>query len=113
LTLNAQVETAAQTWKYQLLGGAFSSLLGPDGANWISYKPSGGSNGSYRGVPNLYNGKDKAGAPCCLHPGDNNTKTVLLRGGGSDAPLRVSLESTVARKSLRNPPVACDFWVFF
>ena len=93
-----QIATAAQTWKYQLLGGGFSSLLGPDGANWISYKPSGGSNGSYRGVPNLYNGKDKAGAPCCLHPGDSNTRTRLLR----DGPLRVSLESAVVNRTLNH-----------
>ncbi len=97
-----QVSTAAQTWKYQLLGGAFSSLLGPDGANWISYKPEGGSNGSYRGVPNLYNGKDTAGGPCCLHPGDNNAVTELLRDG-QDTPLRVSLTSTVANATAAHP----------
>ena len=92
------ISTHAQAWKYQLLGGAFSSLLGPDGKNWISYKPSGGSNGSYRGVPNLYNGKDRAGGSCCLHPGDNNSRTAMLRGG-RDAPIRVRLESTVANNT--------------
>jgi hypothetical protein len=46
-----QVNTPGATWLYHKLGAGFSSLLDPDGLDWLSYRPGGGSAGEYRGIP--------------------------------------------------------------
>ena len=48
-----QIETPSATWIYHQQGAGFASLLDPDGADWISYRPGGRAAGEFRGIPNL------------------------------------------------------------
>ncbi len=48
-----KIATPGGTYLYHKQGGGFASLFDADGNDWISYRPSGGSAGHYRGIPNL------------------------------------------------------------
>lgn len=51
--LTCRIGTPGATWFYQNDAGGFSSLLDADGTDWLSFHPFGGSDGIYRGIPNL------------------------------------------------------------
>lgn len=78
---------ASATWYYHIEGGGFASLEDRDGNDWLGYHPYGGSDGRYRGIPNL-------GHPGNIfHPG-------VPEGSGegdsdivSEGPLRVKIAS--------------------
>ncbi len=78
-----RVETESATWVFQRAGAAFASLIDRDGADWISYRPTGGADGKYRGIPNLIHPEGD------FHPGGEGSTTELLE----DGPLRVRLTS--------------------
>ena len=80
------IKSAAQTFKYEKTAGAFSSLEDPAGADWIDNHPTGGSAGSYRGVPNFERGND-----CCYHPQMTSNIYNPLPSG----PVRQSWRATV------------------
>ena len=61
-----KIETPAATYVFQKAAGGFSSLLDPDGNDWISFKPGGGPAGEYRGIPNLVHPEG------FFHPGSAN-----------------------------------------
>jgi hypothetical protein len=67
-----RIETPAATYVYHRYGGGFASLIDPEGNDWISYRPTGGSAGHYRGIPNL---------GVCGHPGYTNAETRVLAAG--------------------------------
>ncbi len=48
-----RIETPACTYLYHIEGCGFASLLDRDGHDWISYRPTGGEYGHYRGIPNM------------------------------------------------------------
>jgi hypothetical protein len=48
-----RIETPAGVYLYHKLGAGFASLFDKDGHDWLSYRPTGGSAGNYRGIPNL------------------------------------------------------------
>lgn len=75
-----QVVTPSAIYYYQKEGAGFSSLLDPDGNDWINYHPEGGSAGHYRGIPNLGE---------CGHPGYTNSWSRLESCG----PLRARIHS--------------------
>jgi hypothetical protein len=75
-----RVDTPAATYIYHRYGAGFASLIDAAGNDWISYAPTGGSAGHYRGIPNL-------GA--CGHPGYTNAETRVAAAG----PLVVTLRS--------------------
>jgi len=75
-----QIVTPGATYYYQKQGGGFSSLLDPEGRDWINHHPGGGSAGEYRGIPNLGE---------CGHPGYTNATSRLASGG----PLRARIVS--------------------
>ena len=67
-----RVETRAATYLYDPVAGGFSSILDPDGNDWVAYKdqpwgkyPASAAS-SYRGLPNLVFGGEDDGAG---HPG--------------------------------------------
>ena len=76
------IESQNATYYYHKECAGFSSLEDADGNDWISYAPSGGSAGDYRGIPNLGD---------WAHPGRDalNPGSELLSGG----PVRVRIRS--------------------
>lgn len=87
-----RIRTPASTWVYHLEGAGFCSLFDPKGHDWISYRPEGGADGPYRGIPNaVFRG---AQAPNChFHPGHSGTRgsTTAI---SLEMPDRVVVEST-------------------
>lgn len=78
-----RITTQNAIYYYSKAGAAFSSIVDADGRDWISYRPSGGSAGSYRGIPNM------AFPGGCFHPGATDCTTRLLSRG----PVKVHLHS--------------------
>ncbi len=81
-----RIDTPAATWYYHKAGGGFASLIDPGGRDWIGFGPTGGSDGAYRGIPNLVH---PAGY---FHPGGDGCDSRVV--DASDA--RVVIESTAA-----------------
>lgn len=48
-----RISTAAYTAVYHLEGCGLAGLWDRDGKDWITYRPSGGEYGHYRGIPNM------------------------------------------------------------
>lgn len=67
-----KIATPSATYVYHKQGAGFASLIDRDGADWISYRPSGGSAGRYRGIPNL---------GVCGHPGYTNSVSRVINNG--------------------------------
>jgi hypothetical protein len=70
-----QVQTSAATLIFHKQGGGFASLIDADGDDWISYRPQGGSDGKYRGIPNIKHPDDY------FHPGATNARSQLMHAG--------------------------------
>lgn len=83
---SVRIVTPAGTWIYHEQGAGFASLIDADGNDWISYHPKGGSDGKYRGIPNLVH---PAGH---FHPGSKTGKTMIV----AQTPAKVSIESQSA-----------------
>jgi hypothetical protein len=81
-----RIATPAGTWIYHEKGAGFASLIDGDGNDWISYHPKGGSDGKYRGIPNLVH---PAGY---FHPGRKQCQTQIIE----QADDHVALESRSA-----------------
>ncbi|MEO1064752.1 MAG: hypothetical protein AAFZ07_25320 [Actinomycetota bacterium] len=79
-----RVDTPVADWFYDLNGGGFTSLLDADGNDWIDWHPTGGSAGSFRGIPNLVHPDGH------MRPGGGTATTSVV----SDGPLRVSFLSS-------------------
>jgi hypothetical protein len=78
-----QITTPSATYFYHKHGGGFAGLVDAAGDDWISYRPTGGSDGRYRGIPNL-------GYPeGHFHPGNTGVVTTIIDQG----PLRLTIES--------------------
>lgn len=48
-----RVTSPSGTYYYHVQGAGFASMIDVNGNDWISYHPTGGSAGSYRGIPNM------------------------------------------------------------
>lgn len=69
-----RIQTPSATYWYDKKGAGFSSLLDPQGNDWISWRSGGGSGGEYRGIPNLGH---------CCHPGyDTATSSLVTQHSG-------------------------------
>jgi regulation of enolase protein 1 (concanavalin A-like superfamily) len=78
-----RIATQNATYEYQQQGASLSSLVDNNGNNWISYNPTTGSAGAFRGVPNFpYPEGD-------FHPGFTNSTSQIVSSG----PLRVVVQS--------------------
>lgn len=78
-----RIQTSACDWIYHKFGGGFASLIDPEGRDWIGFRPYGGSDGIYRGIPNC------AYPENVFHPGHHTCQTQAARVG----PLRVTLDT--------------------
>jgi hypothetical protein len=67
---------------YHKSGAGFASLLDREGKDWISYRPEGGSDGKYRGIPNLIHPEGD------FHPGGLNSTSSITAG-----PINVTIAS--------------------
>ncbi len=70
-----KIETPNGIYYYHKDGGGFASYIDPQGQDWISFKPTGGSAGNFRGIPNLVH------PDSLFHPGDTNVTTTLKHIG--------------------------------
>ena len=79
-----RIETPGATYIYHKLGAGFASLLDPGGLDWIKFHPWGGSDGKYRGIPNLVYPEGY------FHPGNTGCHSRILHEG----PVKVAILST-------------------
>lgn len=84
--------TPSATWIYHREGAGFSQLVDTGGHDWISYRPTGGAAGHFRGLPNaVFRPRQAPGN--FFHPGhhgDMGSNTEVK----STSPDRVLLRST-------------------
>lgn len=78
-----RITTPAATYVYHKYGAGFASMFDPDGNDWLSYRPYGGSDGKYRGIPNLAYPENH------FHPGGTGCKSEIISPG----PLKVKIAS--------------------
>jgi hypothetical protein len=77
------INTVNATYYFQKDAGGFSSLLDVEGNDWINFHPYGGSDGVYRGIPNIVHPDN------IYHPGHRNCISSLVHVG----PLKVTIHS--------------------
>lgn len=77
------ITTTNATYYFQKDAGGFSSLLDVEGNDWIGFHPYGGSDGIYRGIPNMVHPDN------IYHPGHRNCISSIDHAG----PLRVTIRS--------------------
>jgi len=78
------INTDTANYYYQKIAGGFSSILDKNGNDWINHHPTGGSAGSYRGIPNLVPPWDGG----YFHPGETTSVSTLLHKGPLKATIR-------------------------
>ncbi|MHC4580681.1 MAG: hypothetical protein ACYS14_04440, partial [Planctomycetota bacterium] len=77
------ITTANATYYFQKDAGGFSSLLDTEGNDWLGFHPYGGSDGIYRGIPNMVHPDN------IFHPGHRNCISSI----GHCGPLRITIRS--------------------
>ena len=70
-----EVTTPAATYVYHKQGAGFASMIDREGHDWLSYRPHGGSDGKYRGIPNLVYPEGY------FHPGGTECTSRLVKQG--------------------------------
>ncbi len=78
-----RIDSPGVSWIYHLEGGGFAGMIDSAGADWISYHPWGGSDGNFRGIPNLVHPESY------FHPGRTGCSSEVVASG----PLRVVIRS--------------------
>ena len=78
-----QITTPNATYFYHIRGAGFASMIDRDGNDWLSYRPFGGSDGRYRGIPNLAHPENH------FHPGGDGCRSRILNAG----PLKITIAS--------------------
>ena len=92
-----QITTPSATYFYHIFGAGFASMIDRDGNDWLSYRPSGGSDGKYRGIPNLAHPENH------FHPGGDGCRSRILNAG--------ALKITIASESV-DGKWACRWEIF-
>lgn len=80
-----RIKTPMATYFYHKLGAGFASMFDVDGNDWLSYRPYGGSDGKYRGIPNVAHPENH------FHPGGTGCNSRIINSG--------SLKITIASES--------------
>ncbi|MGC9336355.1 MAG: alginate lyase family protein [Anaerolineae bacterium] len=81
-----KISTPGGIYVYHRKGAGFASLLDEDGNDWISYRPRGGSDGKYRGIPNLVHPEGY------FHPGGEKCSSRMVSNGPLKAVILSSAE---------------------
>jgi len=79
-----KIVTPEATWYYHKAAAGFAGLIDADGNDWITFRPTGGSDGAYRGIPNLVHPEGY------FHPGGGDCESRLVESG----PDKATIEST-------------------
>jgi hypothetical protein len=83
------IGTLVAKYYYHPTCGGYASLIDRDGNDWISYHPHGGSDGEYRGIPNVI----FTALGGTFHPGREGCESKIV----SQGPLKLTIE-TVTEK---------------
>ncbi len=78
-----EIATPTATYFYHVQGAGFAGLFDRDGNDWLSYRPYGGSDGRYRGIPNLAHPENH------FHPGGDGCHSCVVNAG----PLKIVIAS--------------------
>ena len=78
-----RIDAPAASYVYHKQGAGFASIFDRDGNDWLSYRPRGGSDGKYRGIPNLAHPENH------FHPGGAGCSSRILNAG----PLKITIAS--------------------
>ncbi|HEY7090884.1 MAG TPA: Calx-beta domain-containing protein [Tepidisphaeraceae bacterium] len=102
-----RIANQTATFYYQKATGGFSSIVDSNGNDWISWHPTGGSDGEFRGTPNL--------GPVGFHPGrdpvaGSSQTESLSTAVVSNGPLKTVIESTA---SISGNKVRWEFYPTF
>lgn len=92
-----RITTSSYTAVYHREGCGFAGLWDKNGQDWITYRPTGGEYGHYRGIPNM-------GFNAFGHPGYDSGATTMVNKATSDC---IELLSASADGSWQTS------WVFF
>ena len=92
-----EITTPAATYIYHKQGGGFASMIDNEGHDWLSYRPHGGSDGKYRGIPNLVYPEGY------FHPGGTECTSRLVKQG----PIKAEIYSET-----QNGEWACKWDIF-
>ena len=78
-----RITTQNATYYYHQQGAGFASMIDTDGNDWISFHPWGGSDGNYRGIPNVAHPESH------FHPGRDGCTSEITAAG----PIKVTISS--------------------
>ncbi|MDJ0768692.1 MAG: InlB B-repeat-containing protein [Ilumatobacter sp.] len=81
-----EIVTPDTTYYFDKEGGGFTSIVDADGLDWLGYGPAAGSQGQYRGIPNMVYPEG------VMHPGATGVTSTLVEQG----PLKASIHSETA-----------------
>jgi len=95
-----RIVTPSAWWYYHKQGAGFAGLEDRDGKDWIGYRPTGGSDGKYRGIPNLVHPEGY------FHPGGKKCRSRLVSSG----PLKVIIDSQSLDKKWACRWEVCHAW---
>ncbi len=70
-----RIQNANAVFYFQKAAGGFSSLLDMNGNDWLSYAPTGGAAGNYRGIPNMVFPESQ------FHPGSTAAVSSIVNTG--------------------------------
>ncbi len=79
-----RLTTSSGTYYYHKAGAGFAGFIDRDGIDWISYRPTVGSAGSFRGIPNMVHPEG------FFHPGSTGSVSQIVNQG----PLKATINST-------------------
>ena len=92
-----RIKTPSATYVYHKFGAGFASMFDNDGNDWLSYRPYGGSDGKFRGIPNVAHPENH------FHPGGTGCNSRIVNSG--------SLKLTIASES-NDGKWACVWEIF-
>ena len=78
-----RIDTPNAVYLYHKLGAGFAGMIDSDGVDWLGYHPWGGSDGKFRGIPNLVYPEG------CFHAGSTDAVSRLVCNG----PLKATIYS--------------------
>ncbi len=78
-----RITTQNATYYYHQAGAGFASMVDIDGNDWLSFHPFGGSDGKFRGIPNVVHPEGH------FHPGNDGCISEIAAAG----PLKVTINS--------------------
>lgn len=78
-----RIATQNATYYYHQQGAGFASMVDTDGNDWISFHPWGGSDGNYRGIPNVAHPESH------FHPGRDGCTSEIMSAGS----IKVKIDS--------------------